>query len=55
MCPWPIVFERTGRSRNKMQTIFNVLTGSDLIKALKKGGPAPHHLTMKMFTLPHEP
>ena len=31
------------------------LAGSDVIKAFKKGGPAPHHLTLKMCRLPHEP
>jgi hypothetical protein len=26
-----------------------------VIKAFKKGGPAPHHLTSEMIKLPHEP
>ena len=29
--------------------------GSDMIKAFKKGGPAPHHLTLKMSNLSDEP
>jgi hypothetical protein len=30
-------------------------SGSDVIKAFKKGRPAPHHLTSEMSILPHEP
>ena len=34
---------------------LQTLPGSDVIKAFKKGGPAPHHLTSEMINLPHEP